>query len=834
MATEGLQGTEGDVPGVNEPDTEPTSAKGWLDAIRDAEKAFREYQDKSDNIDKQYANLARLAGTTRDREIQLFWANISVMAPSVYSRVPVPVVIPRWKQRDELPRTTSEMLERATIVTFEREDVDGVMRLIRDDLVILSRGVPWIRLDTTKGKERVCVEHADRKDWLCQPARNWKESDWVAKRSWLTKDQSTKRFGKRKAGKLDYAIRKDAKSDTDDGEQKAGVWELWCKSENKVVWVSEGCDEILDQGKPHLDLEDFFPCPKPAFGTLQRRSLVPVPDMVFYKDQLEEINEITARIAALTEAVRVRGFYPAGAGEIGDAIESALKATTNNQYMVPVSNWAMIGTGGVKDMIVWLPIDVITATITAIIAVRKQLIEDVYEVTGLSDIMRGQSEASETLGAQQLKSQYGSVRIKDKQDEMIRVARDMTRIVAEIIAEHYSGETLMDMTQMRLPSDADIRKQAAPLEKQLEVLQKQLPQLEQHLKGLQAEIQQAQSDPEVQQLAQANPDQAKQIIGQVQAQLQQTQQALQQGQQQTQDLQSKLQALAATVTIDKVMKLLREQKLRPFILDIETDSTIAPDENAAKQRATEFVTAVGGYLKNAMPLAQEMPQSAPMVAETLKFIVDQFRAGRGLQTVIDKFADDMEAAAQQPKPPSPEAIKAQQEAEAAKAKQAQDAEAAQADNAAKMAQAQKDQAEAAATAQEADTRTKDAELKRRIEEQRELDASNAKAAEREAALLEARTKAADAELKRRVDEQREADAARARDIEMTAKAAAAAFELQARREKHAQDMELAATKLEHERLALAGTVEKDKAAIAAHEATAAAAKAKPAPVESVQ
>jgi hypothetical protein len=242
---------------------------------------------------------------------------------------------------------------------------------------------------------------------------------------------------------------------------------LWCKSENIVVWVSEGCDEVLDQGKPHLALEDFFPCPKPAFGTLQRRSLIPVPDMVFYKDQLEEINEITARIAALTEAVRVRGFYPAGAGEIGDAIEAALKSTTNNQYMVPVSNWAMIGTGGVKDMIVWLPIDVITATITAIIAVRKQLIEDVYEVTGLSDIMRGQTQASETLGAQQLKSQYGSVRIKDKQDELIRVARDVTRIVAEIIAEHYSGATLMDMTQMRLPSDADIQAQAAPLQAQL-------------------------------------------------------------------------------------------------------------------------------------------------------------------------------------------------------------------------------------------------------------------------------------------------------------------------------------------------------------------------------
>lgn len=825
------QGTEGDVPGVNEPDTAPASAKGWLDAIRDAEKAFREYQDKSDNIDKQYANLARLAGTTRDREIQLFWANISVMAPSVYSRPPVPVVVPRWKQRDELPRTTSEMLERATIVTFEREDVDGVMRLIRDDLVILSRGVPWLRLDSTGGKERVCVEHADRKDWLCSPARNWKEVDWVAKRSWLTKEAATKRFKKDKADKLDYAVRKDAKSDADDGKQKAGIWELWCKSENKVVWVSEGCDEVLDQDKPHLDLEGFFPCPKPAFGTLQRRSLVPVPDMVLYKDQLEEINEITARIAALTEAVRVRGFYAAGGGEVGDAVEAAIKSTTNNAFLVPIANLSGLNGVALKDAIAWLPIDVITATITAIIAVRKQLIEDVYEVTGLSDIMRGQSEASETLGAQQLKSQYGSVRIKDKQDELIRVARDITRIVAEIIAEHYSGQTLMDMTQMRLPSDADIEAQAKPLQSQLQALQKQLPALEAQLQALQTEIQQAQSDPEVQQMAQANPDKAKEIIGQVQAHMQAVQAQLQQSQQQSQALQAQLQALAQTITIDKVMKLLRAEKLRPYILDIETDSTIAPDENAAKQRATEFVTAVGGYLKNAMPLAQEMPQAAPMVAETLKFIVDQFRAGRGLQTVINKFADDMEAKAKQPPQPSPAQLEAQQKAKDAEAKRQADVQAAQADNATKVAAAKRDEAEAAATAQEADTRAKDADLKRRIDETAARDASDAKAAEAEAKVLEARTRAADAEHKRNIEAAREADAARARDAELTQKAAIAAFSLHAEREKHAQAMELAATKLEHERIALAGTVEKDKAAIAAHEATAAAAaKAKSAPV----
>ncbi|XUM19766.1 hypothetical protein ACRAVF_19055 [Bradyrhizobium oligotrophicum S58] len=770
--------------------------------LKHAEKAFHEYQLKSDNIDKQYANLERLANTQRDREMQLFWANIQTLGPSVYSRPPVPVVVPRFKQRDELARTASEILERGTIVTFEREEVDGEMKLIRDDLVILSRGAAWLRYDTTGKVERVCVDHADRKDFLHDPARRWKDVDWVAKRSWLTEDAAKKRFEKDSGEaykSLQYAIHKDKNdTDSDDNTKKAGIWEIWCKSLNKVVWVSEGCDVVLDQGPPHLTLEGFFPCPRPAYSTLQRRSLIPVPDYVFYKDQIEEINEITARIAALTEALRVRGFYPSGMGEISDAIEAAFKQTSNNQVMVPIANLQGLSGQSLKDAIAWLPIDVISATVTALIAIRKELINDVYEITGISDIMRGQTEASETLGAQQLKGQYGSVRTKDKQNELIRLARDITRIASEIMAENFSGKTLMEMAQMPLPSDAEIKKQAAPLAAQLQQIQQKLPIAQQQLQALQAQAAAAQQDPHVQQLAQAEPEQAKQIVGAAQQHLQQLQAQVQQMQQQAPQLQAQLQALAATVTIDKVMGLLNEQRLRPFALDIETDSTIAPDENASKQRATEFVTAVGGYMKNALPLVQTMPKASAVVAETLKFVSDQFRAGRSLQGVIEKFADDMEAAAKQPPPPNPEAIKAQADAEAQKAKMAQDERASQADAASKQAQAQRDAADAQAATLEAQTKTKDADAKRQIEMQREQDAAEARKAELAIAQLEAETAARDAEVKRQIDQEAAADAAAQRAVDMQHKAELAALQIQQAREKHAQELETARVKLEME------------------------------------
>ena len=71
---------------------------------------------------------------------------------------------------------------------------------------------------------------------------------------------------------------------------------------------------VLDEGDPHLELREFFPCPKPAYGTVQRGSLVPVPDVLQYRDQLEELNLLTGRIHALSDALEVKGFYPAGGG----------------------------------------------------------------------------------------------------------------------------------------------------------------------------------------------------------------------------------------------------------------------------------------------------------------------------------------------------------------------------------------------------------------------------------------------------------------------------------------------------------------------------------------
>lgn len=107
------------------------------------------------------------------------------------------------------------------------------------------------------------------------------------------------------------------------------------------------------------------------------------------------------------------------------------------------------------------------------------------------------------------------------------------------------------------------------------------------------------------------------------------------------------------------LRLLRDDKMRSFHVDIETDSTIALDEQQEKENVTEFLTAFGQFLGNFGRIAQEMPAFAPVIGEALMYATRRFKAGRSLENSIEKAVAQMVQAASQPKPPSPEQQAAQ-------------------------------------------------------------------------------------------------------------------------------------------------------------------------------
>ena len=232
------------------------------------------------------------------------------------------------------------------MVSFDLAGIDELMKLIRDDLALADRGVAWCRYESGKSKgfyksEKVCIDFKNRRDFVHSISRNWREVTWVAAASYMTRGEARKRF-KRHSGDAyqdaEYRVNKDAKEiGGADNRERAKFWEIWDKGSERVIWVSPGCDLILDESDPHLELREFFPCPKPAYGTVQRGSLVPVPDVLQYRDQLEELNLLTGRIHALSDALEVKGFYPAGGSEMSDAVQAAVMHKTPGRMLVPIS-----------------------------------------------------------------------------------------------------------------------------------------------------------------------------------------------------------------------------------------------------------------------------------------------------------------------------------------------------------------------------------------------------------------------------------------------------------------------------------------------------------------
>ncbi|AEY69681.1 putative portal protein [Brucella phage V_19] len=595
---------------------EPKSSSVVLSVLQNAKDKFREWQNICDRIDTVYS---KYQGEKRpysenwtDGELDLFWASYEILKPAVYAHPPKPVVSTQFKDRDPVKSKTAELLERVSVSNFDRSNIDDVMCEVRDDLIFTNRGVMWLTYESEKGEQRVCIEHLDRMDFLHEPARKWSEVGWVARRAWMTRKELRKRFYKAsgdvyKDVKLSKK-REDEERGNDDKSLKGSVWEVWHRADNKVYWVSEGVDRLLDEGEPHLKLKDFFPCPRPAYGTLARRSLIPVPDYERYSVHFDKINTLTARIYLLLEKVKLKGIV-AGSGDIRDAVSELIQSEDDETVIFVPSI-----SSDVTNMVAWMPLAEVATAITGLIEARAKLIDDFYQLSGISDIMRGATEADETLGAQQLKGQYGSVRVRQKIDELQRIAADAVRISAEIIAEHFSKDTLLEMSQMKISTKAQIEKQIKGIE---EAAEKELENLKKQTEKF---VQENQIPPELQQ--------------DIQTKFKETQQAI------LQKYAPMLQEANSEIPIEDIIDLLRNDKSRGFAFEIASDSTILTDEIQEKASRNEFLTTFSGASQALQGLAQMGPAGSALAGGMLNFVLGPYRIGRELDGLIDNFIDE--------------------------------------------------------------------------------------------------------------------------------------------------------------------------------------------------
>ena len=578
-------------------------AKKWTTELQLAENEdkHKKWLERSKKVIDRYRDER---GTTGDNSMRMnvLWSNIQTLRPAVYAKSPQVVVERRYKDRDTLGRIAATILERCTSYCLQSYNFDQVMLSCTDDYLLPGRGAAWAKL-TADQYQGVECEYVYWKDLLHRPSRSWaelKKDGWIRRRAHMTREQLVERFkekGKEVKLKTPEAIGEDnpIKSEF----QKGQVDEIWDAATKTVIWLGDGLDVPLDVKEDWLHLRDFYPCPRPLYATLTNDSLIPIPDYYEYQDQALEIDNLTDRINGLTGILRAVGVYDASAENLANLLSSKNKDGT----MLPVQSWAAYaGKGGLDKSVEFVPIKEIAEVLVRLYEARARVIEDMYQVTGISDIVRGQTKANETATAQQIKGNFATLRLQERQKEVQRFARDLIRIKAELIAEHFTPETMMQMSGIQL------------------------------------------AEPELQQ-----------VFGQA-------------------------------------VQLLRDDKMRSYRVDIETDSTIALDMQQEKQDRIEFLTAMGQFMQQAVEVGTQVPQLLPLFGEAILFGVRGFRTGRRMETAFEEAVDQIKQQANQPPPPSPEQQKAEADMQAQKQDMELRQQEAQQDAAIKQGAAQQDSA----------------------------------------------------------------------------------------------------------------------------------------------
>ena len=448
-------------------------AERWLQELRMAKKEDEKWVKRGKKIIRRYRDDRQGYSDTAKR-YNILWANIQTLFPSMYGKTPQAQVERRHKDQDPVGRTASQLLERALQYELDNyRDFDHAMRSAIMDRLLPGRGVAWVRFETKDviqsdgtplPQSFACVDTVYWEDFRCSPARTWEEVTWVARRVYMTRRDGLERFGERFENVplthepigLDEMVK--------NGEdvshlKKAQVWEIWDKSTQKVCWVAEGSQEALDQIDDPYGLDSFWPCPKPLYATQTTDTLVPIPDYALYQDQAEEIDLLTQRINMLVKALKVVGVYDASQASIQRMMNEGVDNT-----LIPVDTWAAFSEkGGIKGTVDFLPLDSVVGALQQCYAAREQAKQVIYEVTGLSDIIRGASMASETATAQQIKSQFASLRLRDMQRNVALFATELLKIKGQLMADLYSPEQLVEMSGIMGTQDAQFAEPAMQL-----------------------------------------------------------------------------------------------------------------------------------------------------------------------------------------------------------------------------------------------------------------------------------------------------------------------------------------------------------------------------------
>lgn len=663
-----------EIKNVTEEEGKSAKVTFWTRAIENAVKNNEPwFQESRDNYSIYYNNRLNQYGfwapyqgfgnlysdTVVAHSMNLFYSNVETKRPLLYSKLPTLDIRRRYRDKDRISKLASEILERACNYFLDNYGYDIAFKKSVLDKLVTGRGIArtiyepgFIEGEETDEEgnvtkvqgvdpklKKISIEFIPYDRVLIEPAKTWEDVTWIAFKHQLSQTEMGDLIGTKKAKTLNYPDTvltgishgpdQNVQEEIKVLEDRITIYEIWDKVERKVILFAPDSDQgILKSTEDGYNLENFFPIPRPLGLLSNNVSIIPIPELRQYKIQYLELQEIEDRIRNLVNQAKACGLF----NDKMTTTDITNLLNENDGVYSPVS---FDPTGNINTLLYPKDITSIVNSITVLLAQKSQIVNDIKEITGLSDIVRGVTQASETATAQKIKGDFAISRLQLEQQEIEFYVRDTLKIMCELIAEHYTGEELAAITGLEI---IDIE----------EVIAETQARTEQEIQQLRE-----QNEPIIiKQVAQSNPNMTMEQVSAAVDEIidNQAQELVQTNiQAEIERIQKELSSTYSTTTIEleQIDALLKNDKLRDFNIDIETESTIKFDADVEKAQRIELLTTLSGAIQQLAVLRQTGMLTDTAIQELIGFVIRPFKVGRNLEEALLEKQDTSAAEEQQ-------------------------------------------------------------------------------------------------------------------------------------------------------------------------------------------
>lgn len=510
----------------------------WQKRFAQDKKAHSSWREEAKRIQAIYDQEP--TETQKRPDFNILWSNTQIQHGALYSNTAKPDIRKRYSESIPGAKEAGQILERAIMYCQDITDFDDSIDRTVDDGLVAGMGQTRVRLITEtrpieEGEEGgqeiihqcVPVEHISWRNFGWQPAVRWTDVNWSFIKHKIHKKTVEKTYGV-------TLVEKDGQELPD----MVDIYECFDKKAKSIIIIAQDQEKPLKVTKDKLNLKDFYPFTKPIFFFSESKSFTPKPEFIYFESQADSLNNICKRIKAITAAVKEVGLYDASLGEeLGSLTKKA------DGHLEPIEN--LIGKldgADWRNAVATLPLEEKMKVLGELKVQKEAMKEEIYEITGISDIVRGATHASESATAQSMKGNYADMRFSRKRKSVNTHIRNVFRLMAEIIAEHFTAEILTKMTGLEVSPE--------------------------------------------------------------------------------------------------IMELLKDEVTRNFVIDVESDSTIAADEAHERESKLEFLKAVVDYTNTVIPSVQSGAMPMTMAKEILLMVISGWKHGRALEDLINSLGDE--------------------------------------------------------------------------------------------------------------------------------------------------------------------------------------------------